>query len=72
MSETIENKIIKFLRIDLRREYTIPEIIKGIGVSNREKVASSLARLEGQKVVEISKEKGKIKKTPFYRLRLKE
>lgn len=66
MQDTIDNKIINLLKDNMRRDYTIPEIMKDLDIKNREKVVTSLARLEGQKKVEISREKGRAK---CYRLK---
>jgi len=68
MKYEIENKILTFIKKDLRREYTIPEIMIAVSVKNREKVVAALARLEGQNNVEISREKGR---TKYYRISVK-
>ena len=56
MSNEIDNKVVKVMQTDLRREYTMPEIMGGINVRSREKVIAALARLEGRNVVEVSRE----------------
>ena len=60
----MENEIIKLMKNDTRRDYTIPEIMRELKLG-REKVVMSLARLEGKGKVEISRVKGK---TTYYRL----
>ncbi len=65
MSDEINNEIKSLMKSDMRRDYTIPEIMTALGVKNREKVVTALARLEGKNIVEISREKGR---TKYYRL----
>lgn len=65
MSDEISNKIKGLMESDMRRDYTIPEIMTALGEKNREKVTTALARLEGKNIVEISREKGR---TKYYRL----
>lgn len=66
MSNEIDNTVVNVMKMDLRREYTIPEIMEAINVKSREKVIAVLARLEGRNVVEVSREKGR---TKYYRLK---
>ncbi len=61
MNDNIDNRIIDLMKDNMRRDYTIPEIMKDLEIRNRERVVTSLARLEGQKEVEISREKGRAK-----------
>ena len=66
MPDEIENKIANVMQKDVRREYTIPEIMTGLDVKNREKVVGALARLEERGIVEVSRLKGR---TKYYRLK---
>ncbi len=66
MEDNIDNRIIDLMKKDMRRDYTIPEIMKALEIKNREKIVASLARLEGQKQVEISPRKGRAK---YYRIK---
>ena len=66
MPDEIENKIANVMQKDVRREYTIPEIMTGIDVKNREKVVGALARLEERGIVEVPRQKGR---TKYYRLK---
>lgn len=66
MADDIDNEIAELMRQDLRREYTIPEIMTSLPMKNREKVVAALSRLEGRGTVEISREKGR---TKYYRLK---
>jgi len=66
LEEQIESQVVNFMNIDRHREYTIPEVMTGVDVKNREKAASALARLEGQGIVELSRKKGR---TKYYRLK---
>jgi|GEM_PF-2205536 hypothetical protein len=66
MQEKITDKIIKYMKKDLRREYTIPEIMREINVKNREKVVVALTELTTLAIIEISREKGR---TPYYRIK---
>ncbi len=66
MQDGIYNKIAHVMQKDVRREYTIPEIMTGLDLKNREKVATALARLEERGVVEVSRQKGR---TKHYRLK---
>ena len=65
MKNEIEKQIVNFIQQDLRREYTVPEIIAALSVKNREKIASALARLEERGIVEVPRQKGR---TKHYRL----
>jgi hypothetical protein len=65
MKNEIEKQIVSFMQQDLRREYTIPEIIAALSVKNREKIVSALARLEERGIVEVPRQKGR---TKHYRL----
>jgi len=49
MVQSFENKITSFIKRDDQREYTIPEIMKGIKDKTREEVVATLARLEVKK-----------------------
>lgn len=66
MQDGIYSKISNVMQKDVRREYTIPEIMAGLDLKNREKVATALARLEERGVVEVSRQKGR---TKHYRLK---
>ncbi len=66
MKDNIENKIINIMKNDMRRYYTIPEIMKASEIINREKVVTALARLEGKNKIEL-REKGR---TKYYRLKV--
>lgn len=68
MKNEIEKQIVNFMQQDLRREYTIPEIIVAISIKNREKIVGSLARLEERGIVEVPRQKGR---TKHYRLVVK-
>lgn len=68
MKNEIEKQIVSFMQQDLRREYTIPEIIAALSVKNREKISSALARLEERGIVEVPRQKGR---TRHYRLVVK-
>ena len=65
MRYDIDKEIVDIMQKDLRRDYTIPEIMASLDVKSREKVVSALSRLEGRGTVEISREKGR---TKYYRL----
>lgn len=66
MRVEIDNKIVSVMQKDVRREYTIPEIIAGLDVKNREKVVGALVRLEERGIIEVSRQKGR---TKCYRLK---
>ncbi len=66
MQDGIYNKISHVMQKDVRREYTIPEIMVGLDLKNREKVVTALTRLEERGVVEVSRQKGR---TKHYRLK---
>ena len=66
MSNDIANDIVNLMKSDMRRDFTIPEIMSELGSRSREKVATALARLEGKNIVEISREKGRVK---YFRLK---
>ena len=67
MEEGIEKEIINLMRIDLRRDYAIPEIMRGLGIKSREKVVATLVRLEERNIIEISRRIGRAK---YYRLKV--
>jgi len=66
MKDNIDNIIINIMKTDMRRDYTVPEVMTATEITNREKVATSLARLEGQNKVEISRKRGR---TKYYRIK---
>jgi hypothetical protein len=55
MEKQLENKVLTFLKSDLRRDFTIPDIMRATHITNRERVISTLVRLEERNIVEISK-----------------
>lgn len=66
MKNEIDNSIIKLLKNDFRRDYTTPELMSALGIKNREKVVTSVVRLEERGIIEVSREKGR---TKYYRLK---
>ncbi len=66
MKDSIGENIMILLKKDIRRDYTIPDVMTATGVKNREKVVIAVARLEERNLVEISREKGRSK---YYRLK---
>jgi len=66
MKDNIENRIVNIMKNDMRRDYTIPEIMKASEIINREKVVTALTRLEGKNKIEL-REKGR---TKHYRLKV--
>jgi hypothetical protein len=66
VEKQIDNRVVDFMSIDQRREYTIPEIMAGVGIKSRENTAAILARLEGRGIVELSRQKGR---TKYFRLK---
>ncbi len=66
MSEDISNGIVNLMKRDMRRDFTIPEIMNELGTRSREKVVTALARLEGKNIIEIPREKGR---TKYFRLK---
>ena len=72
MQYKIDNDILELLRANLKREYTIPEIMSELNINNREKVATSVGRLEGKGLIEMTREKGKSKITKYYRFVVKD
>ena len=67
MKNDIGNEIVTLFKIESRHDFTIPEIMSSLKVKNREMVVIALARLEGQNIIELSREKGRAK---YYRLKL--
>jgi DNA-binding transcriptional ArsR family regulator len=67
MKYKIDNEIINLMQNDMRRDYTIPELMSALDITNRERVATAIARLEGKEIVEVSREKGRVK---YYRLKI--
>ncbi len=67
MEKEIEKEIINLMKADLRRDYAIPEIMRGLGIKSREKVVASLARLEERNIIEVSRQIGRAK---YYRLKV--
>lgn len=67
MEEEIEKEITNLMRHDLRRDYAIPEIMRGLGIKTREKVVATLARLEERNIIEVSRRIGRAK---YYRLKV--
>lgn len=51
--------IVGFMRQDMQREYTIPDVQKGIEVKNRERVVVALRELGFQRIV-ASRKKGRV------------
>ena len=46
MSDQIKSEILKYMKGDNQREYTIPDIQSGIQIRNREHIAVALRELE--------------------------
>ena len=67
MQEQLENTILTFLQSDLRRDFTIPDIIRATHVNNRERIISALVRLEERNIIEISRIVGK--RIKYYRIK---
>ena len=66
MQNDIEKRIIELMKKDNRRDFTVPEIMKELTITNRESVVAAVARLEGSKDIEESRRKGR---TRYYRLK---
>lgn len=60
MSRDTKDLILKLLQKDVQKQYTIPDILKGIGIKNREQVAVALKELELKHVIKFWK-KGRTK-----------
>ena len=66
MQDEIGEAVVNFMQRDLRRDYTVPEIMRGLSIKNREKVVTTLVRLQERNIIEVSKEIGRVK---YYRLK---
>ena len=51
--EKLDNQILEFMKKDPDWAYSIPEIMKGIHLTNREKVIESLTRLKERKFIKL-------------------
>ena len=65
MKNELDDKIVDLLKKD-NCDYTVPDIMTVLNVKSREKVISSISRLDGRGIIEVSRQKGRGK---YYRLK---
>jgi hypothetical protein len=66
MQNELDDIIVNLFQKDSRSDYTIPDIMTALQIKSREKVVTSISRLEGRGLVEVSRLKGRAK---YYRLK---